>query len=316
MKFLWICLGLLLLPGNTTLAETATPAELSSTAGAGATAGATLYRIRSGGIFRWYRVHYPPTFDAQSPTPVVVAFHGGGGNAIQFMQQTELNDASNLHGFVVVYPEGTGTLGGWPLFSFETWNAGDCCGYASNRQINDVQFARDLITDLDTRMKIDRDALFATGHSNGGMMSYRLAVEAPDLFVAVAPNSASLQLQTRPAVPIPLIAFHGKLDCNVPFQGGMGCGVSGVSMQSQRNSVIPFVQVNQALLPPLNQPSEVRGKALRYEAPSSLGADVFYWWMLDHGHAWPGHGSAINDPVNMDIDANEEIWLFFDQHRR
>lgn len=290
--------------------------NLRSAARAEAAAGATLFKIQSDGISRWYRVHVPPQFDPDEGYAVVLAFHGGGGNAVQFMNQSGLNEAADRHDFVVVYPEGTGRLGGAPLFRLQTWNAGGCCGYASDHEIDDVQFVRDLLADLGTRMTIDPDAIFATGHSNGGMMSYRLGIEAPDLIDAIAPNACCLILNQRPQTPIPLIAFHGKLDCNVPFEGGVGCGISGVDMSSQFQSLRPFLQVNGALTPPLDQPAERRGKALRFEAPApTTGADVHYWWMLDHGHAWPGHGSAIGDPCNLDIDINDEMWVFFDQHR-
>ncbi len=280
-------------------------------------AGTTLYRIRSNGIYRWYRVHYPPNFNAQDPTPVVVGYHGGGGNAEQFMNQSGLNAASDLHGFVMVYPEGTGALGGWPFFTLQTWNAGQCCGYAADNNIDDVKFTRDMLSDLGTRMTIDTGALFATGHSNGAMMCYRMAIEASGVFAAIAPNAGSRDVFASPTQPVPVIAFHGKLDCNVPFEGGMGCGISGTYKLSQEDSLKPFIQKNKAVVPPLDQPTESRGNAHRFEAPApTTGADVHYWWMTDHGHAWPGHGSAIGDPCNDDIDINEEMWVFFDQHRR
>lgn len=280
-------------------------------------AAATLYRIRSNGIFRWYRVHYPPSFDSQTPTEVVVAYHGGGGDAVQFMNQSGLNAASDQHGFVVVYPEGTGVLGGWPFFTLQTWNAGQCCGYAAENNIDDVKFTRDMLDDLATRMTIDSDALFATGHSNGAMMCYRMAIEASGVYAAIAPNAGSRDVFANPTQPVPMVVFHGKLDCNVPFAGGMGCGISGTYKLSQEDSLKPFVIKNKAVVPPLNQPSESRGNAHRYEAPApTTGANIHYWWMTNHGHAWPGHGSAIGDPCNFDIDINEEMWVFFDQHRR
>lgn len=303
---LWIALPVLLLLLH----------RAESASSENATSGATLIKIQSNGMPRWYRVHTPPGFDENRPTPVVLAFHGGGGNAIQFMNQSGLNDTADKHGFVVVYPEGTGVLGGAPWFRLQTWNSGSCCGYAAENNIDDVSFTRDLLADLATRMSVEADSVFATGHSNGGMMCYRLAIEAPELVDAIAPNATCRNLNAQPQAPMPVIAFHGQLDCNVPWQGGIGCGVSGVWMRSQRDSLLPFVQINGGTPPPRGAPAERRGKALRYEAPGpQSGADVHYWWMTDHGHAWPGHGSAIGDPCNFDIDINEEIWVFFERYR-
>lgn len=288
----------------------------SHDAGSIAAARATLVEIQSEGRARWYRWVTPVGFDPSQPTPVLLAFHGGGGNAVQFMNQSGLNEAADRHGFVVVYPEGTGKLGGKPFFRLQTWNAGDCCGYAQDRQIDDVQFTRDLLQDLATRMTIETGSVFATGHSNGGMMCYRLAIEAPGLLHGIAPNACCRMVDTLPSQPIPVIAFHGKLDQNVPRQGGVGSGISGAHMQSQRESLSPFVQINQAQVPPRHRPSEVRGQAWRYEAPApTTGAPIHYWWLLDGGHSWPGHGSAIGDPTNQDIDINDELWVFFEQHR-
>ncbi|KAA3606743.1 MAG: hypothetical protein DWQ01_17150 [Planctomycetota bacterium] len=274
-----------------------------------------LHSISSGGMTRYYRIHVPPSYQAGVPTPLVLAYHGGGGNARQFADSSNLNDASDRHGFLLVYPEGTGILGGWPFFWVETWNAGGCCGWAQENDIDDVGFTRDMLDDIESKWSVDPKAVFATGHSNGGMMSYRLGIELSDRIVAIGPNATCLIFNQTPPTPIPVIAFHGKLDCNVPFQGGLGCGISGVSMTSQTDSLTPFIQVNQAQVPQTYE--EQRGDAFRIEFPApATGADIRYWWMRDHGHAWPGHGSAIGDPFNTDIDINEELWLFFDQHRR
>ncbi|MBC8404990.1 MAG: prolyl oligopeptidase family serine peptidase [Planctomycetes bacterium] len=302
---------------NTPVADIDSPAAVVAAENSTSARGTSLYRIRSNGMNRWYRVHYPPNFDQQTATEVIVAYHGGGGNASEFMSTSGLNLASDLHGFVVVYPEGTGALGGWPFFTLETWNAGECCGWAADNNIDDVKFTRDMLQDLSKRMNIDSDALFATGHSNGAMMCYRLAIEAPSLFAAIAPNAGSRDVFTKPTQPIPLIAFHGALDCNVPFEGGFGCGISGTYKLSQEDTLKPFIIKNKAIVPALDQPSETRGKAHRFEANApTTGADIHYWWMTDHGHAWPGHGSSLGDACNYDIDINEEMWVFFDQHRR
>lgn len=290
------------------------PYDLEQVSGNGS--GLVLRTVFSGGQLRYFRVHIPPSYDPNIPTALILAFHGGGGNARQFKDQSGLNDASDQHGFIVCYPEGTGVLGGPPLFLLETWNAGDCCSYAMQNNIDDVGFVNNLLDAMESEWNIDSSAVFATGHSNGGMMSYRLATELPSRIVAIAPNACCNVAPLPPTVPIPVIAFHGKLDCNVPYQGGFGCGISGTNMVSQQDSLAPFIVVNGGQ--PNFQPIERRNQAWRFEAPApQTGADVHYWWMWDHGHAWPGHGSAIlNEPTNFDIDINDEMWVFFDAHRR
>jgi polyhydroxybutyrate depolymerase len=275
-----------------------------------------LRRVDSGGRTRWYRVHVPPSYQPGVPTPVLLGFHGGAGNAEGFAEATGLRETADRHGFIAVFPEGTGPLGS-AVFALLTWNAGNCCGYAQDHNIDDVGFVRDLLDDLASQYTIDPNRIFATGLSNGGMMSYRLGLELADRLAAVAPVAGALGVSGAPQRPIPLIAFHGALDTNVPWQGGVGSGVSGTDFMSQSESLAPFVEINQARLP--TGPSQVLGQAHLYvaAAPESR-ADIHYWWLLDQGHSWPGKPSQINpnEPFNRDVDTNEELWAFFSAHPR
>src|SRR2546422_468969 len=55
-------------------------------------------------------VPVPPKYDPKKPTPVVLVFHGGGSNAEQMVKFCGLNETADKHGFIVVYPSGTGRL--------------------------------------------------------------------------------------------------------------------------------------------------------------------------------------------------------------
>lgn len=286
------------------------PASLHRGAAPTAAPPMELRSVQSGGLTRWFRVHEPDDYDPQVAVPLVLAFHGGGGNARQFADQSELHVTSDDEDFLLVFPEGTGALGGPPLYLLETWNAGNCCGYAEENDIDDVQFTRDMVAALAAEWNVDLDHVYATGHSNGGMMSYRLGMEAPDLITAIGPNAAALGMPGLPTMEIPVMVMHGKLDFNVPVGGGVGVGPSGVDYRSQQESLRPFAIVNGATGMQL---AEVRGQAKRFESTGTSSAPIYYWWLKDGGHSWPGHSSAIGDPVNMDIDANVELWNFFSQ---
>ena len=82
--------------------------------------------ITVGNLQRCYRVHVPKQFDADHPTPVVLAFHGGGGNPESVIRLSGLNTKSEEAGFIVVYPFDTGARDNYLL----TFNGGGCCGYA------------------------------------------------------------------------------------------------------------------------------------------------------------------------------------------
>ncbi len=65
-------------------------------------------RVAVGEVERRYRVHVPAGYDATKATPVVIAFHGGGGNPESMVRLSGLNTKSDEVGFIVVYPYGSG----------------------------------------------------------------------------------------------------------------------------------------------------------------------------------------------------------------
>ena len=84
----------------------------------------------------------------------------------------------------------------------------------------------------------DPTRTFATGHSNGGMLSYRLACELSDRIVAVALQAGSLGVEPcEPTTPVSLLHLHGTADTNHPIEGGFGSGLANVDFRSAIDSV-------------------------------------------------------------------------------
>ena len=117
--------------------------------------------------------------------PLVVALHGANSNGQNLRAFTgyEFDLLADKYGFVVAYPD-----------SFSgSWND---CRVASNnparRQgIDDVSFVKAVIGNLRTRYGAG-GPVYVLGYSTGGLMVYRLAVEAPETFTAAAAISANL----------------------------------------------------------------------------------------------------------------------------
>ena len=173
--------------------------------------------LQHDGRARSYIVHVPPKYDAK-PTPVVLAFHGGGSNAEQMVRFCGLNEKADKEGFIVVYPNGTGRIE-----RMLTWNGGNCCAYAMWNNVDDVGFTRALLDDLATVANIDTKRVFATGISNGGIMCYRLASELSDRIAAIASVAGTMGVKTcNPKRPVPVMHFHGTEDKFLPFKGGIG----------------------------------------------------------------------------------------------
>jgi len=136
------------------------------------------------GVQRSYILYVPTSYNSAEPVSVVLVFHGGGGNAEGAVRMTGFNSLADEKGFIVVYPNGTGRLSDDKLL---TWNGGTCCGWAQEQNVDDVGFVRAIVADLQSMASIDMKRIYATGISNGGIMSYRLACEASDLIAAIGP---------------------------------------------------------------------------------------------------------------------------------
>jgi len=163
------------------------------------------------GNVRSYRVHVPPAWTAASQAAVVFDIHGWTSNAAQQQALSGMRAMSDQQGFLVVWPQGLNNQ----------WNAGTCCG---NPGLDDVGFLRAVVDAVAAEGNVDRRRVYATGLSNGGAMSHKLACEASDVFAAAAPMAFPLPYsnlsQCQPARPIPILMVMGLTDALIPYNGG------------------------------------------------------------------------------------------------
>ena len=208
--------------GATTDATTTTDGTTTTTTtagvecpGGGLGPGDHTLELDHGGLTRTALLHVPPGYDDGVATPLVVNFHGLSSNAGQQVLFSGMNATADAEGFIVAYPEGV----------MNSWNAGECCGGAQEQGIDDVGFVRALVEAIEAEACVDPARIFATGMSNGGFMTNRLACEANDLFAAFAPVSAALvTIPCAPARAIPTMIFNGTQDALVPYDGGLFFG--------------------------------------------------------------------------------------------
>ena len=284
-------------------------------------AGDTLVQLKYQGLGRSYLVHLPNPMPT-NPAPLVVVLHGGGGNAENAAKMTGFDAEADQHGFIVVYPNGTGTS--HPLLRMVgkgqllTWNAGSCCAYAQEHNIDDVGFIRAVVTAVLKDNGADPKRVYATGISNGGMMSYRLACEASGLFVAIAPVSAIQEVQDcKPAQPVSVFHIHGAKDQNVMLNGGIGPKEVGKKQDRPpvQKSIDFWVKQDGCSV-------TVRSKEPDVDVTNyggcDAGSEVEYLLILDGEHAWPGGQQIASflDKPSQALDATHEIWKFFSGHAK
>lgn len=274
------------------------------------------FHFRHDGVERAYLVHIPTGYRNGTPTPVVFAFHGGGGDMkLQASEHYGLVDKADSAGFVAVFPNGYSRLPGGKL---ATWNAGNCCAQARDAGSDDVGLVRAIWNRLQTQVTTDPRRVYATGMSNGGMLSHRLACEMADVFKAVAPVAGTDgTLSCKPTRPVSVLQIHAKDDTHVLFNGG-----AGDEAFKDKSKVAEFVSVpetvqrwsrrNQCIAPPRRVLTVPGAYCDAYQACAG-GTQVQLCVTETGGHSWPGGSKARprSEPASTAISANDVMWDFF-----
>lgn len=288
------------------------------------------FTVQHGSLTRSYLVRVPPQVAQQGPLPVVLNFHGGGGNARAEKAYTRMDESADREGYIAVYPNGTGALRDRLL----TWNAGTCCGSAAAQRVDDVGFVLALLDDLANRTRVDATRVYATGLSNGSMMAYRVAAEAPQRIAAVAGVAGAMTLpRFAPKLAVPVMHIHSINDQRALYDGGLGPAFpmtnsrvfhSSVDSMLKKwvshNGCVPEAEVT-ARVHGGNQGPDAGHVATRYRyAPCRDGVEVVHWQLAGPGHVWPGgqrdYLTSFLGASTGVIDANAEIWRFFQRFRR
>lgn len=280
---------------------------------------------------RRYLVHGPPAARGTAPLPVLLVFHGGGGEPVSMERMCGFDPIADREGFLAVYPDGTG------LFPkrLHTFNAGGCCGYAQDHDVDDVGFTVAILEDLAQVAPVDATRVYATGFSNGGMMTYRVAAALSERIAAAAPVSGAM-VYAPPAPParaVPILHIHSEDDPRALYEGGLGPPFPFTNRRVQHAAVADAIAQWVAWDGCPREPAveaETRGVEGTREAahraqrfvygPGRDGVEVVLWRLRGPGHTWPGIDGVLPErlvgpPTHM-IDAAEEIWRFLRRWRR
>lgn len=261
------------------------------------------WTIVSGGKERTLLVHVPASYDASTGVPLVLNFHGYTSSATQQQLLASMDDKSDTEGFISVHPNGTGVP--------SSWNAGECCGQAQADGVDDVQFVRDMLSELENRLCIDSTRIYATGMSNGGFLSHRLGCELSDKIAAIGPVAGHLvQLACEPARPVPVAHFHGTLDTLVPYAGN-----ASLSFPPVEESIASWAQRN-GCGTTTEEVFNVGDSLCRAYVDCPEGGEVILCAVDGGGHTWPG-GLAVPTlgKTTTSLSATDFMWDFFQRQQ-
>jgi poly(3-hydroxybutyrate) depolymerase len=246
-------------------------AALASAAGAFA----QVQTIPFGGASRQFILHAP---SGLSKPPVVFVLHGSGMTGQQMVDNTRMNAVSDREKFLAVYPDAIN----------KSWNTS-----AST----DFGFLLAIVDTLDARYHIDRNRVYASGFSQGGVMSYHIACRYADKFAAVAPVSGRLQETCAPKRAIPMLAIFGTQDVLTP-----AAFLKDVATIADADGCPKTPSVTRPY--PAGSPNSVVTQ-LRF-GPCQDGVEVWADSVRGGPHEWP-----MNTATK--INGSEEVWAFFKQ---
>jgi polyhydroxybutyrate depolymerase len=277
----------------------------------------TTHTLTYDGRERTYLIITPEN-DLAEPLPLILALHGGGGTARSMCDMPGgLAAPARKAGYLLVCPEG-----------FDRhWNDGrEIQRWRAHAEgIDDVGFLMALVDHLSLQYPINQDRIFASGISNGGQMSYRLACERSDRIKAIAPVVASMAitLECDPTDPVSIIIINGTEDPLVPYEGG--------EIRALRRG-LGFVHSTPEVVQFWARHNNCGNEAERSKEPDQSPDDGTQIWRTEYddcsndtrvilyeveggGHTWPGANQYLPQfligRLSQDMQASEVIMQFF-----
>lgn len=290
-----------------------------------------MHELEHGGLKRTYSLYLPKDYDPAKKYPLVMALHGGGGNAAKWPPYTNhcFEHLSDRDGFILVYPEGIDGQ----------WN--DKRGVehfkAQKEDIDDVGFLSALLDFLAGTYAVDRDRIYVLGASNGGMMTDYLAAEISDKLAAIATVIASipenLAGKLHPTSPLSVLMINGTEDPLVKWGGGevkFGRSENGYVIPVQKTvdfwvrsiKADPTPVVTE--MPVVDKNDDTRVSRSVYSGGIG-GNEVVLYTVKGGGHTWPARKDKrgflkkllVDKMVgkkSRQIDTCQIIWDFFKKH--
>jgi polyhydroxybutyrate depolymerase len=251
------------------------------------------------------------------PRPLILALHGNLMSGAQFERTGAWAQFAAKHKFVVALPDGLNNA----------WADGrvgvEIKGKSPPAGTDDVAFLTALAEKLVADRIADRKRLYITGASNGGMMTFRLLCDRPDLFAAGAASIAvltdGLAARCKPGMPRPILLLNGTADRIVPWvRTGTYMGTDATLAHFVRLNGCNDTTKTQSLA---DIATDDRSTVTRVSYACPPGADVELLRIDGGGHQWP---SRISPPKlemflgsrNRDIEGAEEVWAFFKRFTR
>ncbi len=261
-----------------------------------------------GGYTRKYQWHIPASYKGKTPLPLVFVLHGQGGEGARLLKKGDWAAKADREGFFVVAPDATGDS--------PAWNSGYNNG--RNYPVDDVAFLKALLDKIESNYQVDPRRIYFCGLSSGAMMSHKMAAELSDRVAAIAPVAGSIGASLKdqggkvvtipePKGPVSVIAFHGKADTNVPYDGSKNRPVNFLPVA---DSIAFWVKHDGTAAKPRKTVTNGGNVIREVYSGGKDGTEVVLYTIVDGVHAWP----KANRQTPQSLEATDLIWDFFERH--
>jgi polyhydroxybutyrate depolymerase len=243
----------------------------------------SVHTLPVGGLTRQWE-QLAPAGGAGPATPILVVLHGQAETAAQEVQRDALTPLVVTGRAELVYPQGIGN----------SWNADGCCGPAWGQRVDDLDFVRALVAQVDPGRA---RPVYLVGYSNGGRLAYTVACNDPTLVDGFAVVDAMPLSGCTLSRPITVLQVDGTDDPAVPYQpGDPGSELPPATTQVERLRVLDGCPA---------APATVSAGNLTVDTWSGCGSGDRLGFATYHGgtHRWPA-GDATTP------GAGSVIWQF------
>lgn len=263
-------------------------------AGTGTT---TKHTLKHKGVEYTYYLYMPNGLPENAP--LVVAFHGYGEKNFPTLY-FGLNPVADENGFAVCYP--TAPLDNRQAHS---WAVGYSFQSEAGWERDDVGFTKRLVKHLQKEYGLSRHNVFATGHSNGGEMSYLLAYEASEIFAAVAPMSGLtmewMYRELTPKRPVPVMEIHGTEDSVSKWNGDPDNRDGWGEYIAVPCAVALWATTNRCTHEVTEELPTINNRVIAHRYVEGIDGNQVWLYEVIGGKHWTGD----------DLNIAAEIWKFF-----
>ena len=207
--------------------------------------------------------------------PLIIQMHGMNQDAPYQKNAAKWESIADTARFVVVFPNGEN----------KAW---DISGE------KDLNFIKAIINEMYSKYGIDKNRVYVSGFSMGGMMSYHVANKMGDQIAAIAPVSGGGS-PSSPKRAMPIMHTHGTTDDVVNYNSTVNTLKSWVNAQkcsSNSQKIKPY-------------PSTKSGSAASLEIWSGCNDGVEVRLLTIEGK---GHWYSMDEAVS--VNTSVEIWNF------